>query len=414
MNRIQKFLFAFRKNFYKAANYKERLTNSDFNVFEKTEFDKVKPEDIKDLTRLNYLKNIELSKNGYVNTSTKKLIKYYKLKNHYHNKNQYIIPAGNVKIFNGEKLDKQILFGYNTSKNNFVISHSNIDFVPIWKKANTKNIAQQLSKLYPDKDTNLIFTSNLFKEDIKYLKNHHQESVVTDLNDLIKTSFNINQNFKQGITPISSDFIKNNNNVGKNVSINFNDKIEYFTLKEMNHNYVTFQPLLNKGLSEDTIIMNKSEINSLIHKKNIELISKLDYNLNLGSQNGKMLIGQKDNNTITWKSYDNFIADKSINNDLKVYISDEIILNKNFLKEKNKISLSSNDIKGIIKEHYKTGKLFYGEANTNGDVNFKLINDKINNHIINTFKNDQNLAIYKNISSPQVKTSSNKQQTHSL
>lgn len=399
MKWLKKILTDSIKLIYSVVNFKNKIINPDFNLFLKTEYNNVKPEDIKDLERLNYLRRIELSKHGYINKSINDLIKYYNLKNKYHNKNKDIKPVGNIRINMANKLQKQIVFGYDQNVNKLFMSHNNIDFIPIWKEANTNNLNQHLSTLYPDNEHQLNFTSKLFIEDVGLLDAEILDSVLNRFNQAIEQGFNTNKYFKQGIKPMSQEYISNSDNVGKNVSIHFdnNSTITYLTIREINDDYITFQPLFNTALKENTIILNKEEINSILFKNKIDVISKLDHNLLLGSKSGKLFIGQLVNHTneTIWKSYNQFKTDDAIDDHLKVYISKDIIIDKNFFKEKNKMTLNQGNITAIIKQHYGNGKFYFTQLNQGKLIKENVVIDtKIHSYIQKVFEKTPNINTY--------------------
>ena len=60
----RKMIYSVRRLYHSLNNYRSEAKNLDFRDFSFLEYAKVQLEDIKDLKRLNYIKQLDLAKNG--------------------------------------------------------------------------------------------------------------------------------------------------------------------------------------------------------------------------------------------------------------------------------------------------------------------------------------------------------------
>jgi len=401
MNRIQKLnnlVSGFRKSFYKARKLKLSITDPDFKIFKNIEFNTVKPEDIKDIKRLNYLRVLELSEKGYVNNSTKSLISHYKLKDEYHNKNSKITPIGNIKALDDNKLRKHVIIGFDKADKTYKISSSNIDYIPIWKPLDKDVINQEFSKIYSKNDKLMSLESHFFKHDITDFDVDLKKQIETNFNATSLKVFNSNKLFKQSIRPLAIEDLSDPKTLNKSFSISFDDskQLEYYQVKDLNEDYISLKPIFNADNSKVKII-SREDIKAVINYNSIEIISKLDHNLTLGLSDGKLLIGQQRTKNglskMSWSDYDSFKNNGLFTDQIKAYVSKNVILDKNFLKENNKVILKNDRYTAVIKEHYASKKLFFGLHN-NGATNYKAIDEKLHQFIVDNFNKDPNLKSY--------------------
>ncbi len=73
-----------RKIYAQLKVFKSKMVNEDFRQFRTLEYGKVEPEEVTDIQRLKYLRNLNLAEKGYINTDVAKLIDYYQKREETH------------------------------------------------------------------------------------------------------------------------------------------------------------------------------------------------------------------------------------------------------------------------------------------------------------------------------------------
>jgi len=112
------------KLFYKVRNLVSRFLDPSFNTFQKFEY-KVDPtDDLNDLKKLRYVRNLKLADSGFINTALKEQLARLKSKDLLFQKDRTITPVGRITILEGDTALMSILLGYCKSENKKDLSYN--------------------------------------------------------------------------------------------------------------------------------------------------------------------------------------------------------------------------------------------------------------------------------------------------
>jgi len=378
-----------RKTFAKVLNLANKIINKDFKDFITLEYDKVQPEEINDIKRLKYLKNLNLAETGYINTSVSELILYTKKKNELLQTDSKTILFGVIKVKEQGLLKATIKLGYNKEKNSHNLSFENHNNIPIWKPLQINKIVEIFQNLHPTEGNALQYEHHFLENTLKQNTPEESKEMTTIYSNVITESFNSNKYFENGLIKLNSNVIENPTNFLE-LPILFpspQNENQIFKLTEVNNKYLVFQSYLQ------TVPKPYTEI---YLKEQVEPIAKLKHNLLLGIDNGKLFIGKyndKKGKAMHWETFDKYLNNPLNSNIIKYYLSKEIIAKKNFVIEDGAIQLENKNSTIFLKKHYKNGEWYYAKKTQNNkELNFRPLTASLKDNLLLNFSNSKNLA----------------------
>src|SRR5680860_62184 len=131
-------------------NLYDKASDREFREFEIMEYDNIENEGVTDLKRLDYLKKLQLAKNGYVGKDLKKLVAQQREKQRLMDTDSKIIPVGNLKIIDGELLRADLQLGYEPEQKTFKVAYSNHENIPKWKDFDMADFVQFTARIHPN------------------------------------------------------------------------------------------------------------------------------------------------------------------------------------------------------------------------------------------------------------------------
>lgn len=386
-----------RKFYAQLRNFGSTISNKEFREFKTLEYGNVRPEDLNDVERLKYLRNLDLAQTGYINSNLSKLIDYHKMKDQLIKTDMEVFRVGHIKIKEAENLISTIHFGFSDKIKGFKIASSKHENILKWKPLNLLELDQKISRLHPSSENALNFDHSFFYEDVKKTFADNLENIVQVYANIVNSSFNSNKYFENGVKPLNPNILENpSEHIGKS----FTFPVAYrghqiLRLTEGNDNYLVFQPFLEVLPASNTFHFTHDDIRQLHFESHIEKISKLKYDVVLGVKDGELFIGKNDNSSnqaLKWYSFKDALDSKDFPSTVKYYLSKEVIDRKNFHLEKGAIELTNGGLTGYLKRHYGTNQWHFAQSyNGNSkDLSFRPIWDNFKSYIIQNFENDQN------------------------
>ena len=389
-----------RKLYAQLRNMSSSIRSKEFREFRTLEYGNVQPEDLTNVERLKYLRDLDLAKNGYINNNLAKLIEYHKMKDQLIKTDMEVFRVGSIKVRESEILLTTIHIGYNEKLNGISLASSSHDNILKWKALNMTELVQKISSLYPTNQDSLQFNHKYFYEDVNKTFADISEKITEEYKNIVLTSFNANKYFENGVRKLNLNILDNpSEQIGQAFSFPLPYRgHEILRLTEANDNYLVFQPFLDALPTSDTFHFTHDDIKQLHFDTHIEKISKLKHDLVLGVKDGELFIGIKEANSkhaLHWYSFKEALSNKDLPSKVKYYLSKEVIDRKNFHLEKGSIELKNGNLSGYLKRHYGTNEWHYAQSynGNSNDLSFRPIWDTFDNYIHQNFENDQNKIV---------------------
>jgi len=393
----RKMIYSVRRLYHSLNNYRSKAKNLDFRDFSFLEYAKVQPEDIKDLKRLNYIKQLDLAKNGYINSDLKKLLTYFREKERLMRKDHTILPIGNFKVLENDNILGLVQLGFDQIDKTFFMASRNHENIPLWKPFDDSRFGKYLSNIHPVSQNALQFQHSFFEMDISQCSQESKATINKFYNSTVQFSFQSNPYFKAAILSPREEVLSDAKKfVGKTFRLALSkNESHLMTLTEATDHYFVFQSFLKSAPEPESLYFNKKEFKERFLDSGITLIARLKHNLQLGVQNGILQIGKLDqlNGTehLQWESFENRIDSNSLSAIEKYYLSNEVISKKNFLVEKDAIVLQSKTKEAQLKKHYGTGKWHFAESQEHTkELHFRPVDENVLKHIQDNYGESKN------------------------
>ncbi len=386
-----------RKLLARLWNLKERIVNRDFRDFAILEYQKVRPEDLRDVQRLIYHRNLDLVKTGRPDASINDLISYYRKKENLVRLDQGVVAMGNIKVRENGDLLALVRFGYDKHRNTPVMALRDHDNIPLWKPLDWPELLGRLSSFHPKAATGLEFGHSFFSRDIQRAFPSDLGSMEKMYDLIIGKSFGSNKYFGKGVLPLDAGVLENPME-HLHRPILFPSPIkghEILRLTEANAQYLVFRPFLKTA--PDMLHFTREEIRKMIQNDRIDQIAKLRFRLVLGIREGQLLIGKKAGekpSTIAWETFKEALESSIHSAKIKYYLARKIVKEKDFVIEKGAIRLENADRTAHLKRHYNNGQWYYAETDINGtEPNFRPVKDPVIEHLRNHYADSGNLQV---------------------
>lgn len=384
-----------RKLMARLWNLKERLLNRDFGDFATLEYERVRPEDIRDIQRLRYHRNLDMAKTGHSDTSINNLISYHRKIEGLMKLDQGVVAMGNIKVSENGDLVASVRFGYDRHRMAPVMALRDHDNIPMWKPLDWPELLGRLSSLHPKATDGLKFGHSFFARDIQRAFPSDLESIGKMYDLIIEKSFRSNKYFGKGVPPLDAGVLENPMDHLHRPML-FPSPIkghEILKLTEANAHYLVFQPFLKT--SSVILYLTREEIQEMLQNERVDQIAKLRFGLVLGIREGQLYIGKRNGEKaqgMDWKTFREAMESPAHSAKVKYYLAKKIVKEKDFVIEKGTIRLESGGRTAYLKRHYMDGRWHYAETlQNNQELNFRPAKGQVIEHLRTHFADSENL-----------------------
>lgn len=371
----------FAKRLYHTLNnYRDRTKDIDFRSFSTLEYASVSPEEVKDLKRLNYIKRLDLAKNGYIDKNLKDLLIQKKETEQLMRHDHKIVPIGSLKVLENENLLGRVQLGFGPGTKSFFMAGKDHDNIPLWKNYDGPRLGQLLSAIHPSVSNALRFQHTFLAADGISNLQKDKDLVSAFYNRAIQKSFRSNPYFRASLLSPSEEVLSNPDPfVGKQFHLPISEgESTIMTLTEATARYLVFQSFLETAPKSESLYFSTQEFRQRFLDSSITLIAHLKHDLQLGTHKGILYIGKKetvDNGMqIRWETYEKRMQTMGLSSQEKYYLSKEVITKKNFVVEKDAIVLRNGRQTAYLKKHYGSGEWHYAQVQKNKEqLNFRPV-----------------------------------------
>ncbi len=352
------------KLFYKVRNLVSRFLDPNFNTFQKFEY-KVGPTDeLNDLKKLRYVRNLELAESGFINTEIKQQLRRLKNKDLLFQKDRTIVPIGRITILEGDTVLRTILLGYCKSENKNYLSYNKVHNCPVWLTNDGSEYLKLVERTYPSLSDKLLMKHRFFHKDVAYLDTLSQKKALEFFNAALQTMYARNKFIQHGIQNIEppSDFTEQ---LSHGFPIRIKDGLNgLFVPTTIRKDYVILAPYLAVSNDRNRVYFSAEEFRSLLREKSIAPFAETKMGLSLGTFNDKIFLRATAVESYggflkQWISLDDFLASKNVSKLLKYRIVNDIIKKKDFFVKTDDIPVHGTKTALALIEHYGSGMTFY-------------------------------------------------------
>lgn len=376
------------KLFFKVRNLVSRFLDPSFNTFQKFEY-KVDPTDeLNDLKKLRYVRNLELANSGFINMALKQQLTRLKHKDLLFQKDRTIIPVGRITILEGDTALMSILLGYCKSESKKYLSYNKVNNCPVWYANDNSEYVRLVERIYPSRSDKLFMKHRYFHKDVVYLDKAIQKKSLAFFNTALQTTYSRNKFLQNGIQSIAppTDITEQ---LSRGLPIRIEDgKNGLFVPTTIRKDYVILAPYLAVSNARNRVYFSAEEFRSLLGEKSISPFAETKIGLSLGTFNDKLFLKattiERYGGTLKqWISLDDFLESKKVSKLLKYRIVNDVIKKKDFFVKKDDIQIPGTKTRIALKKHYGSGKTFFA-LKKNGQVpelkEYRLIETLKNHH----------------------------------
>ncbi|MER3374058.1 MAG: hypothetical protein RIM83_05415 [Allomuricauda sp.] len=384
-----------RKLLARLWNLKERLLNRDFRDFATLEYERIPLEDIRDIQRLKYHRNLDMAKTGHPDAFINDMVAYYRKKESLLKLDQEVVAMGNIKVRENGNLLASVRFGYDKHRKVPVMALRDHDNISLWKQLDWPELLGSLSNLHPKEGNRLEFGHSFFARDIQRAFPSNLESLGKMYDLIIEKSFTSNKYFGKGVLPLDVSVLENPmEHLHRPILFPASIKgQEILKLTEANAHYLVFQPFLKTA--PDILHLTSEEIRGMLQNDQIDQIAKLRFGLVLGIRDGQLFIGKENGDKardMDWKTFREAMESPAHNTKVKYYLAKKIIKEKDFVIEKGAIRLESGGRTVHLKRHYKKAQWYWAEmGKKDAELNFRPVADSTIEHLRTHYASSNNL-----------------------
>lgn len=352
------------KLFYKVRNLVSRFLDPDFRVFQKFEY-KVGPTDeLNDLKKLRYVRNLELAESGFINTAIKQQLTRLKNKDLLFQKDRTITPIGRIVILESDTALRTILLGYCKSENKNYLSYNKVQNCPVWHTNDDSQYLKLVEHIYPSESDKLLMKHRYFHKDVAYLDTAIQKNSLEFFNAALQTMYSGNKFFKNGIQQIAppTDSLEQ---LSHGLPIRLEEGINgLYVPTAIQKDYVILVPYLTVSNNRNRVYFSAEEFRSLLGEKSIAAFAETKMGLSLGTFNDKLFlkttaVGSYGGPLKQWTSLDDFLASKNVSKLLKYRVVNDVIKKKDFFIKRDEIPVHGTKTAMTLYKHYGSNKEFY-------------------------------------------------------
>jgi hypothetical protein len=351
--------------FYKVRNLVSRFLDPDFGTFRKFEY-KVNPTDeLHDLKKLRYVRNLELAESGFINTAIKQQLKRLKNKDLLFQKDRTITPIGRITFLEGDTAVMSILLGYCKSENKNYLSYNKVHNCPVWHNNDDSQYLKLVERIYPSESDKLLMKHRYFHKDVAYLDTAIQEKSLEFFNAALQTMYSRNKFLQNGIQKIAPPTYSMEQ-LSHGLPLRIEDgKNGLFVPTTIQKDYVILVPYLAVSNDENRVYFSAEEFRSLLGEKSVIPFAETKMGLSLGTFNDKLFIKKTAVESYgdalnQWTSLDDFLASNNVSKLLKYRVVNDVVKKKDFFVRTDEIAVHGAKTVITLHRHYGSGKTFYG------------------------------------------------------
>lgn len=352
------------KLFYKVRNLVSRLLDPDFSTFRKFEYTVNPTDELNDLKKLRYVRNLELAESGFINTAIKQQLTRLKNKDLLFQKDRTITPIGRITFLEGDTAVMSILLGYCNSENKNYLSYNKVHNCPVWHNNDDSQYLKLVERIYPSESDKLLMKHRYFHKDVSYLDTAIQEKSLEFFNAALQTMYSRNKFLQNGIREIAppKDSIEQ---LSHGLPIRIEEgKNGLFVPTAIQQDYVILVPYLAVSNDQNRVYFSAEEFRSLLGEKSIAPFAETKMGLSLGTFNDKLFLKETTVESYggtlkQWTSLDDFLASKNVSKLLKYKVVNDVIKKKDFFVKLDEIPVHGTKTAIRLVQHYGSGKTFY-------------------------------------------------------
>lgn len=363
------------KLFQRIKNLVSRFLDPNFDTFKKFQFKAVPTDQLNDLRKLRYVRDLELAKYGFINTALKEQLAQLKSRDLLFQKDQGIVPVGRISVHEDENKLIKLLLGYNKEQDKAYISFTNVNNCPVWHNYATSLLKETVQRLYPSISDHLFMKHRYFERDVEHLDSGIQKKLRLLFNGTLQNVHSQNRYLQNGIQPIMLPLGKLSK-LSNELPIQIKQGPEgLFVPVTIGKNFVVLTPYLKVANEKNRLYLSAMEFRSLLEQKSISVLAETRYGVSLGIHGNKIYLKATDGGINTdslkhWMLLDNFLESKNVPKRLKYEVAKNLVEKKDFMVALDEIPIRpTNDIL-LLKKHYASGKTYF--AVTQNGKNPKL------------------------------------------
>jgi len=352
------------KLLHRGKNLVSRFLDPNFDTFEKFEFKAVPTDQLNDLRKLKYVRNLELAKSGFINNTVKEQLAFLKSRDLLFQKDQGIVPVGRISVHENENKLLMLLLGYNKTEDKAYISFTNVNNCPVWHNYATSLLKETIQRLNPSRSDHLFMKHRYFERDVEHLDSGIQKKLCRLFNGTLQNVHSQNRYLQNGIQSITLPLGKLSK-LSNELPIQLKQGPEgLFVPVTIGKNFVVLTPYLKVANEKNRLYLSVQEFRSLLEQKSISFLAETKYGVSLGIHGNKIYLKVTDGGTNTdslkqWTLLDDFLESKNAPKRLKYEVAKNLVEKRDFMVALDEIPIRpTNDIL-LLKKHYASAKTYF-------------------------------------------------------
>ena len=352
------------KLFHRVKNLVSRFLDPDFSTFKEFEFKSVPTDQLNDLRKLRYVRNLKLAESGFINTALKEQLALLKSKNRLFQKDRNITPVGRISIHENENKSMKLLLGYNSMENRTYISFAHLNNCPVWNNNTISLLKERVQHLYPSKSDHLFMKHRYFQRDVNHLDKQTKNRLLHLFNDTLRNMYSYNRHLQNGIRPMVPPVGKLPK-LSKTLPIQVEQGLDgLFVPATLGKNVVVLVPYLKVANEKNRLYLSVGEFRTLLGQKSITFLAETKYGVSLGIHGNRLFLKATDSVggidvLKQWTLLDDFLESKNVPKRLKYEVVKNLIEKKDYLIDVDKIPLRQTNDTLLLKKHYGSGKTYF-------------------------------------------------------
>ncbi|WP_209403839.1 hypothetical protein [Pseudozobellia sp. WGM2] len=352
------------KLFHRVKNLVSQFLDPDFNTFKDFGFKAVPTDQLNDLRKLRYVRDLKLAESGFVNTALKEQLALLKSRDRLFQKDRNIVPVGRISVHENENKLMTLLLGFNRVENRTYMSYTHVNNCPVWHNYAIPLLKEKVQHLYPSRSDHLFIKHRYFQRDVDHLDIQTKNRLLHLFNDTLRNIYSYNRHLQNGIRPMVPPVGKLPK-LSKTSPIQIEQGLEgLFVPATQGKNVVTLVPYLKVANEKNRRYLSVREFRSLLERKSITHLAETKYGVSLGIHGNRLYL-KAANSAVgsdalkEWTLLDEFLESKNAPKRLKYEVVKNLIEKKDFLIHLDEIPLRQTNDTLLLKEHYGSGKTFF-------------------------------------------------------
>ena len=352
------------KLLYRGKNFVSRFLDPNFDTFKRFVFKAIPTDQLNDVRKLRYVRNLELAESGFINNTVKEQLAFLKSRNLLFQKNQNMVPAGRISVHEDENKLIKLLLGYNETEDKAYLSFTNVNNCPVWQNYTTSLLKETVQRLYPSRSDYLFMKHRYFERDVEHLDSGIQKKLRGIFNDTLQNIHSYNRYLQNGIQPIAVP-LADLTNLSNELPVQIEQGPEgLFVPVTIGKNFVVLTPYLKVANGKNRLYLSALEFRSLLEKKSISVLGETKYGVSLGIHGNKIYLKANDEGANTdslkqWTLLDDFLESKNAPKRLKYEVTKNLVERKDFMVALDEIPIRPTKDILLLKKHYASGKTYF-------------------------------------------------------